>query len=181
MRTFRATTVYKPNVVQILSFVTCFFKRQVCLLPDSIITYKTKLAYVCEICSKSFTQLRSLRRHQRSLHGETNSTCAVCNECFTRKDAVSRHEKKHEDVATHTCDTCSKQFYRKDMFSEHQRFCKANSRKRKVTDVDDNRTVRKQHLDNQIGEGETEEPLSDADIDPCVFSSAFNDSLKKLN
>lgn len=133
------------------------------------------MAHVCKTCSKSFTQLRSLTRHEKSTHGTNKFVCEQCNELFTRRDALKRHERKHVDTTTYACGNCSKEFYRRDKFAEHQIFCETKTLKRKSEKDDDISTPKKRTVDVQTGAGEMEK-----EDDSCNLTSAFKDSLKKV-
>ena len=109
--------------------------------------------YSCKTCSKTFTQLRSLRRHERSVHGGKRFHCDQCDDSFTRKDDLKRHQKQHQGMITHTCNNCKKEFYRRDKLMEHQMHCQGNFLKRKRGEDDTGPTPKKVRVDVQTGEG----------------------------
>ena len=135
--------------------------------------------YSCKTCSKTFTQLRSLRRHERSVHGGKRFHCDQCDESFTRKDDLKRHQKQHQEMITHTCNNCKKEFYRRDKLVEHQMHCQGNSLKRKRDEDDTSPTPKKVRVDVQTGEGKPGCQVEENDI-PCSSTTAFEDSLKKI-
>ena len=96
---------------------------------------------------------------------------------FTRSDALKRHERKHLEMITHTCGNCLKNFYHNEMLLEHEIFCQETTRKRKLEEVGDIPTQKKQRVAVQTGVGET--PQEDDD-NPCELISAFKESLKKV-
>ena len=112
--------------------------------------------YTCKTCSKKFTQLRNLTRHERSVHREKKFICDQCSASFTRKDDLKRHQKRHEGIATRTCENCRKKFYRRDNLVEHQVQCQGNPLKRGRDEDDSSRAPKKVRVENQVGEGEPE-------------------------
>ncbi|XP_028418906.1 zinc finger protein 792-like [Dendronephthya gigantea] len=137
--------------------------------------------YACKTCSKKFTQLRSLIRHERSTHGEKKLfICEQCNESFTRRDAVKRHEKRHQKITTYTCNNCRKEFYRHDKLVEHQIPCQGNPLIRRPDEDDSGPVPKKARADIQIGKGETASQVEENDNNPCGSTTAFEDSLKKI-
>lgn len=135
--------------------------------------------YTCKTCSKQFTQLRSLSRHERSIHGEKRFCCDQCSESFTRKDALKRHQKRHRRTITHACDNCRKEFYRRDKLVEHQTHCQGNPLKRGRDEDDSSPVPKKVGVDVQIGEGKPDSQVEEND-NPCSSTTAFEDSLKKI-
>ena len=104
----------------------------------------TKMEFICEERSKSFTAKRNLTCHQKYAYSSKRFSCHVCCELFARKDALSRHKRKHEEDATvHPCNNCSKRFYCKDMLKQHMIYCRTNVRKNKSCDSDDSTNQRK--------------------------------------
>ncbi len=139
------------------------------------------MVYSCKTCSKTFTQLRNLNRHEKTIHGEKKAfVCDQCSESFTRNDALKRHQKQHQRMITHSCNNCSKEFYRRDKLVEHQVHCQGNSRKRKHEEDDRNPALKKLRADVQIGKGEPDNQVEEENDNPCSSTAAFEDSLKKV-
>ena len=139
--------------------------------------------YSCKICSKQFTQLRNLTRHEKISHGEKQAfVCEICDKSFTRGDALKRHQKQHERMLMHTCDKCEKQFYRRDKLVEHRALCQENSLKRKLNEDGGSPTPKKMRSEIQVGEGEPyDRNKEDENLEnPCSSTGAFNDTLKKV-
>ncbi|XP_028414926.1 uncharacterized protein LOC114538015 [Dendronephthya gigantea] len=137
------------------------------------------MSFTCKTCSKNFTQLRSLTRHERSVHGEKKFVCDQCSASFTRKDDLKRHKKRHEGTITHICENCRKEFHRRDNLVGHQAQCQGNPLKRgcdEDRDEDDSSPAPKK-IRVQVEEGE---PNSQVEENPCSSTSAFDDSLKKI-
>ena len=136
--------------------------------------------YSCKICLKTFSQLRSLRRHERSIHGEKKFSCDQCSKSFRRKDGLKRHQKQHQGIITHTCNNCRKGFYRRDKLVEHQAHCQGNQLKRKCDDDDSGPAPKKVRGENQVGDGRPENHIHEENDNLCSSTKAFEDSLKKI-
>ena len=53
--------------------------------------------YVHDLCNRSFSTRRSLKRHRESVHRQSGGfSCRVCARRFYRKDALQRHLKTHQ-------------------------------------------------------------------------------------
>lgn len=50
---------------------------------------------VCDVCKKSFSRNRDLRRHTKSVHEKNQVACHICEKNFARKDNLIRHMKTH--------------------------------------------------------------------------------------
>lgn len=136
--------------------------------------------YSCKTCSKTFTQLRNLTRHEKIIHGGKKPfVCDQCNESFTRIDALKRHQNRHQGMVTHICNNCRKEFYRRDKLMEHQMHCQGNSLKRKRDEDDSGPTPKKVKIVVQAGEGKPENHVEENN-NPCSSTTAFEGSLKKI-
>ncbi|PYH69627.1 uncharacterized protein BO88DRAFT_443625 [Aspergillus vadensis CBS 113365] len=90
----------------------------------------------CTDCDKTFTQKKSLNRHQRSHASERSFLCTTCGKPFTRKEDCERHQGVHSsDKQQYVCAGtlkdgtkwgCNKSFARKDHFKNHFRPEKKN-------------------------------------------------------
>ncbi|KAG5896111.1 hypothetical protein JTB14_006900 [Gonioctena quinquepunctata] len=63
---------------------------------------------ICEICGKTFANLKSLICHQRIHNGENPFQCAECPNVYGTKMALERHFRKHSWVMPHICKHCGK-------------------------------------------------------------------------
>ena len=106
--------------------------------------------------------------------------CVLCDQCSaSRKDDLERHQKRHQGIATHTCENCRKKFYRRDNLVEHRVQCQGNPLKRRRDEDDSSRAPKKVRVENQVGESEPDRQVEEND-DPCSSTSAFENSLKKI-
>ena len=139
------------------------------------------MGYSCKTCPKKFTQLRNLTRHEKIIHGAKKPfVCDQCSESFSRADALKRHQKRHQGMITHTCNNCRKKFYRHDKLVEHQVHCQGDSLKRKRDEGDSGPSQKKVRAENQVGEGKPENHVEEESDNPCSSTTAFEDSLKKI-
>ena len=93
---------------------------------------------------------------------------------------MKRHQKRHQRIVTHTCNNCRKEFHRRDNLVEHQIQCQGNPLKRGRDEDDSNPTAKKMRDDNQVGEGEPDNQVGEENDNPCSSTTAFEDSLKKI-
>ena len=54
----------------------------------------SKMEKICEICGKTFTRARNLKRHITTVHQNAEVQCEKCFKKFNRKDAMERHQQK---------------------------------------------------------------------------------------
>jgi hypothetical protein len=114
-----------------------------------------------------------------SRHGEKRFCRDQCNVSFTRKDDLKRHQKRHQRTVTLTCNKRRKEFSRRDNLVEHQLHCQGNPLKRGREEDYSSPTPKKVRVENQIGEGESDSQVEEND-NPCSSTTAFEDSLKKI-
>lgn len=87
--------------------------------------------YRCPDCDKTFTQKKSLNRHQRSHASEKSFSCTKCSKAFTRKEDCERHQDVHSNTKEkYVCAGtlkdgtkwgCNRSFTRKDKLRDHFR------------------------------------------------------------
>ncbi|CAL8315850.1 unnamed protein product [Merluccius merluccius] len=64
-----------------------------------LFSFHCERPYSCKDCTKQFTQLNALQRHQRIHTGEKPYMCGLCNRTFTDKSTVRRHTMTHDTDA----------------------------------------------------------------------------------
>ena len=64
----------------------------------------------CNICSKKFTSLYDLKRHDLIHTGEKPFSCRFCAKKFRHTSSLKNHELIHTDEKPHSCQYCSKKF-----------------------------------------------------------------------
>ena len=95
---------------------------------------KTSKNIGCDICGKSFIELRNLKNHKKSVHeGIKEFKCKLCEKFFTTKRRLEGHQKtfkgycyalvtKKEPAKKHKCDICGKYLIDSRNLKNHIKF-----------------------------------------------------------
>ncbi|VVC89491.1 unnamed protein product, partial [Leptidea sinapis] len=75
----------------------------------------------CPVCGREFSQMASLRRHQKSHTGEKNYLCNVCGKAVSTQEHLKFHLRIHEQYKPYVCKTCNKGFVKKCNLKLHER------------------------------------------------------------
>lgn len=69
--------------------------RKQTIIPQKSTLIKTKKdrPFICSICTRGFTRLEHLKRHEQSHTNEKPFLCTLCGKCFARKDLILRHQQ----------------------------------------------------------------------------------------
>ena len=67
-------------------------------------------AYLCHLCSRTFTIHSSLVRHMRLHSGDRPYSCHMCGKGFITKTHLDRHKKSHTGEKPFRCKLCSKRY-----------------------------------------------------------------------
>jgi len=78
------------------------------------------MTFICEICSASFTEKRSLIRHVGSVHGDTKIMCGLCEKTFGLEQHLKRHMQAVHLESEFKCDLCDFTCSRKDSLTRHR-------------------------------------------------------------
>nr|XP_061808158.1 zinc finger protein 646 [Nerophis lumbriciformis] len=77
--------------------------------------------YRCEICSKSFNTLQSLRRHQQYNNTEEGYKCTLCCKAFVSRLQLKAHFQDHARQPFHCCSHCGKRFVKAYALVAHEK------------------------------------------------------------
>ena len=66
----------------------------------------------CDNCSKTFSNIGDLKKHEKSVHYGEKRECEVCGVKFSRHDNLQEHMKlfHSEDYHEYECDRCMSSF-----------------------------------------------------------------------
>ena len=89
--------------------------------------------FECVRCGKTFTAMRNLQRHQRTICGlsEKFFNCNECGKVFSRRDILNRHTSLCKGLIS--CVFCAKKCKNFNFLHKHQEICKENPDKTKIT------------------------------------------------
>ena len=73
---------------------------------ETMIKKKKEDPQECTICAKTFTTLRSLQRHTKSIHELQTVDCNECGKTFGGKDNLRTHFKAVHQKIRYPCPTC---------------------------------------------------------------------------
>lgn len=77
--------------------------------------------YVCEICNKSFTYDKSLKEHRYMHDNIRRFQCTVCEKSFRQRTCLIMHMNVHKETKDHICSSCGKGFAQKQSLVRHER------------------------------------------------------------
>ncbi|XP_051921435.1 zinc finger protein 91 [Hippocampus zosterae] len=81
----------------------------------------SKFDYRCEICSRSFNSLQSLRTHHQYRNAEQSYRCTLCCKIFEGGQALESHLQEHARERFHSCSHCGKRFVKPYALVAHQK------------------------------------------------------------
>ncbi|XP_061631971.1 zinc finger protein 91 [Phyllopteryx taeniolatus] len=77
--------------------------------------------YRCEICSRSFNSLHTLRCHYQYRKGEQSFRCTLCCRPFEGRQALETHLQEHARERFYSCSHCGKRFIKAYALVAHQK------------------------------------------------------------
>lgn len=76
--------------------------------------------YICEICTKTYSNASNLSKHKRIVHqGILSFICHFCGEAFPSRQTRDTHSRIHSGEAPFHCDYCTKSFRSKQTLQRH--------------------------------------------------------------
>ena len=98
---------------------TLLLKKCVLVSASEVIQTGEK-PYLCKICGKSFTRLRSMKDHATIHTGEKPYICETCGKSFRRLRYMKIHTTIHTGTKPYICETCGKSFVSSNGLKYHE-------------------------------------------------------------
>ncbi|XP_064628070.1 zinc finger protein 853-like isoform X6 [Lineus longissimus] len=77
---------------------------------------------VCDVCGKEFMNVKTLRVHKGSVHGDRPLyTCDVCQKTYYNRSHFRDHVNSHNEVKNYTCPSCGKVLGHQSSLSRHMK------------------------------------------------------------
>ncbi|XP_054463629.1 zinc finger protein with KRAB and SCAN domains 8-like isoform X1 [Anoplopoma fimbria] len=95
-----------------------------CLSSNELITHVEgchNKTYFCDICGKTFANIRCLRLHERIHTGKKEFVCQECGKTFYRREHLIVHVRTHSGEKPYHCDICGKAFSQSQNLTIHKR------------------------------------------------------------
>ena len=62
----------------------------------------------CEICTKTFSKRKNLKKHQKIHKSEKTFECELCTKTFSKRKNLKAHQKIHSGGKPFECEICKK-------------------------------------------------------------------------
>ncbi|XP_068575192.1 zinc finger protein with KRAB and SCAN domains 8-like [Cebidichthys violaceus] len=102
----------------------CTVCGRTCLSSNELITHVKgchNKTYFCDICGKTFANVRCLRLHERIHTGKKEFVCQECGKTFYRREHLIVHVRTHSGEKPYHCDICGKAFSQSQNLTIHKR------------------------------------------------------------
>ncbi|KAE8283144.1 hypothetical protein D5F01_LYC18545 [Larimichthys crocea] len=104
--------------------IDCPACGMVCQSPEELVTHLKdghNQTHHCNICGKTFANIRCLRLHKRIHTGVREFKCQECDKTFYRKANLTVHMRTHSGEKPYHCDVCGKAFSQSQNLTIHKR------------------------------------------------------------
>jgi len=81
---------------------------------------KEERIFSCDLCTKAFINMQSLRRHNMIHNGEMPYQCSDCGKRFRQSNGLKEHQKHHTGETPYECSRCFRKFKFKQVFDKHK-------------------------------------------------------------
>lgn len=99
------------------------FKTLTALQRHHNTAHKSPKLFICQYCSKSFTDSGYLNKHLRRHTSEKQKPyqCSVCQASFYSRSILTVHQRIHSGVRPYKCEECNKSFVQSNQLETHRR------------------------------------------------------------
>ncbi|XP_028455903.1 zinc finger protein 724-like [Perca flavescens] len=102
----------------------CTVCAMTCQSTEQLITHLKSFhnkTHFCDVCGKTFTNIRRLRLHEKIHTGIKEFVCQECGKTFYRKEHLIVHVRTHSGEKPYHCDICGKSFSQSQNLTIHKR------------------------------------------------------------
>lgn len=93
------------------------------------------LGFICDLCSKFFTEKGNLRKHMFIHTGERPYKCKICEKSFYHSSYLKIHHRSHTDVKPYPCTLCDNVYRRRNSLVQHMHKHSGTSAKSFICDT----------------------------------------------
>ncbi|XP_039681050.1 zinc finger protein 724-like isoform X1 [Perca fluviatilis] len=102
----------------------CTVCAMTCQSTEQLITHLKSFhnkTHFCDVCGKTFANIRRLRLHEKIHTGIKEFVCQECGKTFYRKEHLIVHVRTHSGEKPYHCDICGKSFSQSQNLTIHKR------------------------------------------------------------
>ncbi|XP_034749721.1 zinc finger protein OZF-like isoform X2 [Etheostoma cragini] len=102
----------------------CTVCGMTCQSTEQLITHVQSChnkTHFCDVCGKTFPNIRCLRLHEKVHKGVKEFVCQECGKTFYRRDHLIVHVRTHSGEKPYHCDICGKSFSQSQNLTIHKR------------------------------------------------------------
>ncbi|KAK7065325.1 hypothetical protein SK128_015434 [Halocaridina rubra] len=106
------------NLAFMCSVCSKTFSYKIDLDSHAVVHHEEK-TFMCDICNKAFSSRRGLERHSVVHTGERPFVCCICCKAFSFKHTLKQHYLTHSGERPYECDVCNKTFAKRANLIRH--------------------------------------------------------------